>query len=680
MGLFFALLLSTLPQDYINLIMKEDYESAVEYCKRMFNKTQDYKWYLELGDLYFDKLDEPIKAKQIYQEIIDKYPQKDGWVYYRLGLVLEYMEDYLEAARAYEKVATRFRRPPLDSFALSGVERCFKKNYQDTVALVDGYKISRLELDERISKQSPFAKKDERSVLDQMILERLLYVQALKNNVKAMQEYKDLVKQARTTHLLDEVRAINVLEKAVPTEKEMREYYRKNKHYYKLSKEVRGKEIVVESESLAYFLRDSLLKDTASFDTLAKLYSTAPTKSGGGEMGIVIPGTKPKEVEELLFKIPLNTISEVLKFEENKKDKYGIYLVYDRKPERWRSYDEVKSQVQAAVRAEKIQKIEEKFLKDLKAKAKIEILKDSIITDSALKSETRIVALINGRSVKYREVELKNASQPMFARLDISKPEEFEKVLETYIEEQLKLELAERNKYYLNDGFITKFDESRRRALEQALYTKIVTQSVTVDSNEVRDYYNAHKEDMKVLETVRCKEIVVHSKEEAQKIRNELAKYYGEKRCIIPFLSKKAKIKDYTMFDSLAKVYSTSYTKNRGGDTGPIKKGSKPKEFENVAWKLKIGELSRVFLVGDSNWTILTKTEHTPAYYRSFDEVKASIEMNLLREKQRKTADDYLAKIKSEADIRIMLPESTKTESEKETEQKTEGVESAPKK
>lgn len=662
MAIILTILIGMLPQDYVNLLIKGEYESAAEYCKRMINQTSGFKWYIELGDLYYDKLDEPFKAQQVYQDIIDRFPQKDGWVYYRLGVVLEAQEDYLNAAKSFEIVATRYRTPPLDSFALSGVERCFKKNYQDTVAVVDGYRITRLELDERISKQSPFAPKDEKGVLDQMVLERLLYVQALKNNVKAMKEYKDLIKQSRNTFLLDEVRAINVVEKAIPTEKEMRNYYKKNKHHYKVSREIRGKEIVVESESLAYFLRDSLLKDQASFDTLAKLYSTAPTKGGGGEMGIVIPGTKPKEVEDVLFNIKLNTISDIVKFD----NKYGIYLVYDRKPERWRSFDEIKSQIEAAVRAEKMQKIEEKFLKDLKSSAKIEIFKDSILADSVQKTKTYIVAMINGRPVTSKEVEEKNASQPAFARMDISKPEEFEKVLESLIEEELRLELAERNKYYFNEGFITKYYDAIKRALEQALYTKIVIQSVTVDSSEVKDYYNKHIEDMKVLETIRCKEIVVNNKEQAQKIRNELASYYGEKKSFIPFLSKKAKITDFTMFDSIVRTYSTAYNKNRGGDTGPLKRGARPKEFEDIAWKLKIGELSKVFLVGDSSWTIIIKTEYKPTAYRSFDEVRASIEMNLLREKQRKVADEFLTKIRNEAEIKIMLPEPPKTEPEGE--------------
>ncbi len=665
--ILFALLINLLPQDYVNLLMSEKYEAAAEYCKKMMGEKPGYKWLLELGDLYYDKLDEPLKAQQVYQEILDKYPQKDGWVYYRLGLVLESQEDYLGAAKTYEIVATRFRKSPLDSFALAGVERCFKKNYQDTAAIVDGYRITRLELDERIAKQSPFAKRDEKAMLDQMILERLLYKEGLKNNVKAMPEYKNMIKQSREKLLLEEVRAVNVIAKADPTDNELRAYYNRNKSNYKVQKEVRGREIVVESESLALFLQDSLRKDINSFDTLAKLYSTAPTKHGGGEMGIIIPGSKPKEVEEQLFKIKLNVISDIIKIEDGK---YGLYMVYDRKPERLRTFDEVKNQVEAAVRAEKTQKIEAKFLKDLKSKAKVEIHKENFFHDSMpVNKDSLVVALINGRPVYYIDVEFKNASQPIFAKMDISKPEEFEKVLESYIEEQLQLEVAEQNKYYLYEGFFTKFNDAVRRSLEQGLYTKIVIEGTSVDSAEVRQYYKDHIEDMKVAETIRCKEIVVNSKNEALKIRNELAKYYGERKSIIPFFNKKAHVSDLTMFDSLVKVYSVASTKQRNGDVGILRKGTRPKEFEDVAWKLKVGELSKVFLVGDSNWTIITKTEHTPATYRSFEEMKAGIEMNLLRQKQRETADQYLKKIREQADIKILLPEPALKEPEEKGEE-----------
>ncbi|MEO0142012.1 MAG: peptidyl-prolyl cis-trans isomerase [candidate division WOR-3 bacterium] len=662
MILTFALILWSVPQDYINLLMEENYEAAKNYCEEMIAKTKGYEWKVELGDLYFDKLSDYDRAEKMYKSILNEYPQKDGWVHYRMGLILEMNEDYLNAAKQYEIVATRFRKSPLDSFALTGVERCFKKNYQDTVATVDGYNITRLELDEKMAKASPFGKKDERSVLDQMILERLLYTNALKYKVYEMDVYKESISQHRRAGLLEEVRTTDVVARAKPTEKEMRDYYKRNKESYKLQEEIKGKEIIVESDSLANFIYDSLKKDLTSFDTLAKLYSTASTKSSGGNMGIVYRGSKPKEVEEVLFKAKVNSLTEIVRFD----NKYGIFLVTEHKPERYRTYEEVKTQVEAGAQAEKVQKIENELIKNLKGKAKVEIYKDSLTYDSISAPKEKIVARVNGRVVTLGDVEKRNKTQPRFGQVDLSIPEEFEKILNTMIEEDLKLEWAEKNKYFLNDGYISRFQEARKRALEQALYTKIVVETVVVDSNEVENYYKEHKEDMKIPETVRAKEIVVKTREEAIRIRQELVKLYGKRSCLLPIFPKKVKITDFAKFDSLVKEYSIAGTKSRNGDVGLLKRGIRPKEFEDVAFRLKPNELSPVFLVGDSNWTIITVTEHTPPTYRPFEEVKQAIEMNLRREKQRKVADEFLAKIRQEANIRIMLPEEKPEEEKKE--------------
>lgn len=660
MFILFILLNAVLPQEYINMLLRGDYGAAINYCEEMFTKTKDYNWKIELGDIYLDKLSDIEKAEEIYRSILKEKPKADGWVHYRLGLIVELKENFLDAAMEYQEVATKYRKPPLDSFALVGVERCFKKNYQDTVALVDGYNFSRLELDERMAKGATFGKKDEHSVLDQMILERLLYTNAKKYEVHKMESFNENLKRNKRNILLEEVRVTDIVPRSKPTEKEMYDYYKKNKENYKLPEEVKGKEIVVESESLANFIYDSLKKDIASFDTLAKLYSTAPTKSGGGNMGIVNRGVKPKEVEDVIFKAKLNTPTEIVKFD----NKFGIYLITEHKLGRYRSYEEVKASVEGSVQGEKLQRVEKEFINELKSKAKLEIYKDSFPNDTLSFSKEKIVARLNGREIRWDDVERRNEAQPMFAKVDLTKPEQFENLLNTMIEEELKLEWAERKKYYLNDGFFSRYQEAIKRELESGLYKKIVLDAVVVDSQEIKEYYKKHKEDMKIPESVRAREIVVYKKEEAERIRKELVEIYGRNRCLFPFLGKKVVITDYTKFDSLAKEYSIAPTKSRGGDIGLLRRGSRPKEFDDVAFKLKPNSLSRVFLVGDSNWTIITVAEHNPTKYRPFDEVSKSIEANLRREKQRKVADEFLARIKQEANIKIMLPEPEKEKSE----------------
>jgi peptidyl-prolyl cis-trans isomerase C len=444
----------------------------------------------------------------------------------------------------------------------------------------------------------------------------------------------------------------------------MQQYYNKNKESYKMLSEVKGKEIVVESESLANFLHDSLSKAIGSFDTLAKLYSTAPTKTSGGNMGMVNPGAKPAEVEKVLFKIPLNKLSQVVKFE----DKFGIYMVINRRAERFRTFKEVKTQVEQAARAEKTTRLEQKLISDLKADAAIEVKKENFLADTLSAPDDGVVALINGRSILRSDVVKRNSMQPAFTQCDLSKPEEFEKILNTVIEEELKLELTEKKKYYLNEGFFAKYLEAVKRALDQGLYTKIVVEAVTVDSQEVRDYYAEKKEDFKVPESVRGREIVVYSKDLAQDIYDELMVLYGRKSCLIPFFGREAKVADIAQFDSMAKAHSVSVTKDRGGDIGMLRRGGRPKPYEDAAFALKPGAISKPFLVGDSSWTIFTTVEYTPVTYRKYDDVKAAVEANLRREKQRKIVDDFLARIKQEADIKIMLPEPAE-EGGKDTEQ-----------
>lgn len=657
MNLLLALFL-VLPQDYVNHLMEDNYDEAINYCDEMMSKTtgsESFKWELEKGDIYFDKISNPDKALEIYQALIDKYPPEGGfwifakrygypdlgWMHLRIAQALELSEDYLNSAKAYETVATKFRKSPLDSFALIGVERCFKKNYQDYVATIDGYNITRLELDEMVATRP----RDEKAVLDDIILQRLIYASAVEHNIKEHNFFKDNYKLRRKQLLLEEVRNYDVLEKAEPTEYEMKMYYRKNKKNYKIREEIRGKEIVVESDSLARFLLDTLTKHVESFDSLARLYSTVTSRSSGGNMGVVHRTTKPKPVEDILFSAELNTVTRIVPFD----NKFGIYIVIQHKPEAYRKFDAVKKQVQALVRDENIKKLEEKFLKKLKMKANIKIVEivDDTISSGEAEDSTMVLATVNGRQILWGELVKRNESQPFMARVNLEKTKERESLLSKLIEEDLQLELAERNKYYLHDGYFAKMKDEITKQMSSGLYTKIIIEGVSVDSQAVADYYKENKAQFKMLESVRCLEIVLDSKEFAQELRTILLNNPEE-------------------FDSLAREHSIAATKRVGGDTGLIRRGMRSKTFENIVFNLKVGSLSQVFAVNDSLYTIVKKVEHQPEGYRDIEEVRPQIEGRLLREKQRKVSNEFLAEIREKANIEIFLDKPEENTEEQE--------------
>ncbi len=629
------ILFAILPQDYVNLLLAGDYPAAIQYCEKMTARDKGPSWKIELGDLYFDKMGQYDQAVEIFTGIIKDHKQKDGSVHYRQGLVLERKEDFLGAARQYEIVATQFRKDPvLDSFALKGVERCFKKNYQDIVATIDGYNFTRLELDDRMTTGSPFGPKDEKAILDQMILERLLYVNALKYQAYENVWYKRETAKIRRTLLMDEVRANLVVAKATPTEKQIKAYFNKNRDFYKLQEEIRGKEIVVESESLARYLRDTLVRDTAAFDSLAKQYSAAPTAGNAGNMGIVYRGTKPKPIEDAIFTLAVRTVSNLVPHE----NKFGIYFVTDHKLPRYRTLKEVRTQVEASVNAENVKDLEVKLLNDLKAKALIVKYPDSIAINETLMVAKRIIGRLNGMPITWEDVDNRNIDQPSFGRVDMAKPDEVMKVMDILIEELLKTGVAERNKYFLYETFCTTFQERKRQLLEQALYTKIVLDAITVDSAEISQYYKDHHEDYKIFEMADCQELVVKDRKLAENLRGQA-------------------VAAPERFDTLIEQNSISPTRVRFGKTGNLRRGMKSKTFDAVAFKLKPGTFSSVFAYDDTSYAFIRVLKYTPAGYRTYEEVKPWIETTIRRDKQGQTANDFLARIRTEAKIEIFLTE-----------------------
>ena len=637
--LTFFIIFFALPQEYVNLVMNEDYDAAIQFCEEKIERNKDaYQWKLEMGDIYYTKLLDFQKAADIYQDVVDNYKHKNGWAYYRLAQVLEILEDYLNSARMYEIVATRFRKSPLDSFSLSGVERCFKKNYQDYVATIDGYNITRLELDDRTGRGGQFARPDEKAVLEQMITERLIYASAVEHKVTETEFFRNNFDTRNRSLLLDEVRAFEVISKATPTEKQMKKYYNENKEKYIVREQVMGKEIVVESDSLAQVLLDSLSKDVASFDTLAKLHSIEANARNGGNMGIVYAGRKHATVDSIIFKTEVNTLTSIVPFDE----KFGIYYITSHKPEYYRDFEEVMKQIEPQVRTQNIEEEDESFTKKLRKKAKIEVYNDSIIAvlkDTMDQSGDVTIAKINGRRITWDAAMQRNESMtPRFAKLDLSRPDKVQELLDILFNEDLRLELAWRKKCFLHDGYFTQFKDLMKTLMDQGLYQKVVLEAIVIDSAEVEKEYNERIEEFKMPESARVHEILLDTKEEAQKVHEEV-------------------MTKPESFDSLAAEYSTAVTSVRGGETGLIRRGMMGEDYDKVLFSLKMGEISDVFSVKEGTWTIIKMVEYIPEHYRSLDEVRYVIESRMKREQQSELATNFLTKIREEADIQVLLPE-----------------------
>ena len=242
------------------LYLTGDYNQALVTLNQDLANIRDYQtkalYLVEIGDIYLDKLHDFPKAESTYKGIIHDYPKyKDiASVIYRLGVTYEREERFLDAAQAYEQVATKYIKTTYSNDALDAIERCFKKNYQDLVAKVDEYPITRIEFDDRVNQAPNRYEKfeDKQKLLDDMIDERLLYVAALKMNLENSPEVINRLADMRNNTLFQIWYTRNVLNKVKVSESEKKAYYKKNKEtQFTTPERVRAREILVKTKTEA---------------------------------------------------------------------------------------------------------------------------------------------------------------------------------------------------------------------------------------------------------------------------------------------------------------------------------------------------------------------------------------------------------------------------------------------
>jgi peptidyl-prolyl cis-trans isomerase C len=166
--------------------------------------------------------------------------------------------------------------------------------------------------------------------------------------------------------------------------------------------------------------------------------------------------------------------------------------------------------------------------------------------------------------------------------------------------------------------------DSWRNALRSTLIQKKVAETLRQQispstAKELESYYDSHKDDFKLPERIRLKQIVLDREENAELVQQELKK--GGK------------------FEELAKKFSIAPDASQGGDTGWIEHGAL--EVFDTAFNLSIGKMSGI-LKSPYGYHILRVGQKSKARHLSFNEAKDSIRASLLRQKEQTVYKSWL--------------------------------------
>jgi len=204
--------------------------------------------------------------------------------------------------------------------------------------------------------------------------------------------------------------------------------------------------------------------------------------------------------------------------------------------------------------------------------------------------------------------------------LDIRK-----KTLDLIIDDKLMIIGAYEKKLNESPEVKSQLEEAKPRILLRVLYTKEIKDKVKVNDADVKAYYD------KLGVEVGARHILVKTEDEARKIKEELDKGAD--------------------FAQLAKEKSTDpSTKDKGGDLGFFKWGKMVGPFQEVAFKLKPGEISQP-VKSRFGWHIIKVEERKKVEREPLKKLKPQIESQLKRSQERKRVDEYIAQLKQKANL-----------------------------
>jgi len=190
-----------------------------------------------------------------------------------------------------------------------------------------------------------------------------------------------------------------------------------------------------------------------------------------------------------------------------------------------------------------------------------------------------------------------------------------------------------------------KEDIKRGMTIEKLIVTRFVDKT-TVPEKEIKAYYDSNSNLFKQPEQVRASHILIKVEPNAKESEKEDAL-----KKIKEVQEKQKKGDD---FAKLAKEYSQGPSNAKGGDLGYFKRGQMVPAFEEVAFKLKPGEVSDIVNTR-FGYHLIKVVDKKPESTVPYEGIKERIGQYLKQEKVQKEVKQLVDKLRKEAKVETFL-------------------------
>ena len=199
-----------------------------------------------------------------------------------------------------------------------------------------------------------------------------------------------------------------------------------------------------------------------------------------------------------------------------------------------------------------------------------------LVISCAKKDDGKVLATIDDDKITLQEFNKELDKIPMNMKMLVASESGKKNYLDRLVVKKLLLKEASKAKIEDDKEFQDRVKDIKEQLLIEALLKKKITADTQLSEDDLKKYYEEHKEDFKKDREINTRHILLKTEEEAKQVQAKLQK--GE---------------DFT---ELAKKYSIDpNVKQSGGEIGFQPKGSLIPEFENAAYKLnKVGQVSGI--------------------------------------------------------------------------------------
>ena len=186
-------------------------------------------------------------------------------------------------------------------------------------------------------------------------------------------------------------------------------------------------------------------------------------------------------------------------------------------------------------------------------------------------------------------------------------------------------------------------NQMRNDLLTQKVIQQEVGERMDIGSDEIKKYYEAHKQDFVRPEQVDLSEIFLSTDgktpEEIAAIKTKADDLHK-------------RIVNGDDFATMAKRYSDASTAQQGGELGLFERGQMAQQLEDVVFKLDRNGVTDVIQT-KTGFEILRVNEHYQAGLQPLDKVEDQISNILYKQKMDPAMRDYLAQLREESYVTV---------------------------